>query len=553
MMTLDTILIPKISCLSQHEVSSQSMEVDYQNDKHDVHSDDTDTPMFMATLAGTMHQSMQCPSAVTKGNQPVNDRLSAENDGASNKRGSGVTSIDIDPAHQNGNDKLTQIQSGLRSAGEIRMENMEMEIGFGNTTENVKSVSPGRSMETALQSNGKSVTEGNQEMIQSELIIPSFLKDRLQEYFPNEVVAVEMRQTNLSNVNHPISGNHTFPAREIFATYRNGPTANFDSPPILEGNRILMDDPWIEGVSGSEYRQVSQNLDNSFGRQSVIVDQTHPDDPQLSRELKHVNPQRTDTPIATKSTDALCIGISVSGTALDKSKSHPIRSVINENLQIAKETPRMGDKDFSQLADTDRNTQSVHSLDSKKDTSEAKSDDAFTRQNSNSTTPDIPVSNGKIDVGILKESTLGTQIDSYNTSVEFRQALIDRITHQLDLQIKNNITEMKITLQPESLGAISLKLKMQDGKLNAQIDVHNPEVRSALSVSIPQIQAELTQRGIEVQRINISSFGETFGNAPKQGQQLKQKSTSKQEITDDDSDPVPLTKSLGYNTMELVI
>jgi flagellar hook-length control protein FliK len=98
-----------------------------------------------------------------------------------------------------------------------------------------------------------------------------------------------------------------------------------------------------------------------------------------------------------------------------------------------------------------------------------------------------------------------------------------------------------------------VKMKVDNGKLKAEIDVSNASTKTMLEANISQLQTTLTSRGIDLQHIDIVSADQT-GLGTSDGHQGTKEQKSKQtyhgdnELTQDDS-----SHDYGYNTMELTI
>ncbi len=136
---------------------------------------------------------------------------------------------------------------------------------------------------------------------------------------------------------------------------------------------------------------------------------------------------------------------------------------------------------------------------------------------------------------------------------EASRDVVDQVIRGLSLTLVEGAQEVRMTLKPESLGDVFLQVRMEEGKMQAQIDVSQPAVKAALDGQIADLRLALQQRGIDVQRIDIiagsPSAGDGGGN---QTGRFRQK-MSRHAVGPDDQEADPAARSLGYNTLELIM
>ena len=65
--------------------------------------------------------------------------------------------------------------------------------------------------------------------------------------------------------------------------------------------------------------------------------------------------------------------------------------------------------------------------------------------------------------------------------------------------------QLKVSIFPEHLGQLDIRLSTVDGKVAAQIITSNPMAKEALELQVYQLRNSLIQQGIQVDRIEISS------------------------------------------------
>ena len=137
---------------------------------------------------------------------------------------------------------------------------------------------------------------------------------------------------------------------------------------------------------------------------------------------------------------------------------------------------------------------------------------------------------------------------------ETAQSVVDQVVKHLAMQVNGENSEVRIKLQPESLGEVTVHVKMESGKMQAQIDVSQAGVKSALEMQLPQLRQSLSERGIDVQRLDVSFGGDhpTRESGGGQGER-KQRQGSKRMFTVDAVEQYDTGRLMGYNTMEMVM
>ncbi len=146
-----------------------------------------------------------------------------------------------------------------------------------------------------------------------------------------------------------------------------------------------------------------------------------------------------------------------------------------------------------------------------------------------------------------------TSQDSAAGLTKMPDALLDQVVSSVVMQVHENSSQMKILLQPESLGEMFVKVKVDDGKVNTQIEVSNPTTKTMLEANIGQLRENLSARGVDMQHIEIvasnqTGLGTSDGRSETQGQKLKRSFYNDTEDTSEEN-----LHDLGYNTMEFVI
>lgn len=84
------------------------------------------------------------------------------------------------------------------------------------------------------------------------------------------------------------------------------------------------------------------------------------------------------------------------------------------------------------------------------------------------------------------------------------QKPIDQILNNIPTTITGSTQQIRVSLNPEELGAVRITFKQQDEQIEGLIEIQNNEVRKDIEKSIPQIAAALAESGVMVRRIDIA-------------------------------------------------
>lgn len=107
--------------------------------------------------------------------------------------------------------------------------------------------------------------------------------------------------------------------------------------------------------------------------------------------------------------------------------------------------------------------------------------------------------------------------------------IIDQVVQKAELLVKNNSSEMKIQLQPEFLGKMTIKIAMEDGLLTARFITDNNQVKHLLDNNLASLRQSLEAQGIKVERTEVNvqlDSGGTFGGYQEGRQELWQRPDS---------------------------
>jgi len=86
---------------------------------------------------------------------------------------------------------------------------------------------------------------------------------------------------------------------------------------------------------------------------------------------------------------------------------------------------------------------------------------------------------------------------------QFADQMSKFLVKQFQLTQGNGTTEAKLTLTPEHLGQVDIRIVMHNGTLTAQFIADNPAARDMLENQMAQLRASLNGQGLQVDRIDV--------------------------------------------------
>ncbi len=133
------------------------------------------------------------------------------------------------------------------------------------------------------------------------------------------------------------------------------------------------------------------------------------------------------------------------------------------------------------------------------------------------------------------------------------RALMEQVKQALSLQMREQTTEVRIRLQPESLGTMVLSVQQDDAKVAAEIRVEHSAVKAAIDTHLPNLRQALQSQGIDFQRLEVvvadQSMGREFFHQAQPSQKRRARNSS---LHATEAHEAFTPRSLGYNTLELL-
>ena len=89
------------------------------------------------------------------------------------------------------------------------------------------------------------------------------------------------------------------------------------------------------------------------------------------------------------------------------------------------------------------------------------------------------------------------------------QDIMNQITEQIRVHVKQDTTEMELHLHPASLGSVKVQITSAGGVMTAVFTTENETVKAALEAQLIQLKDNFTQQGLKVEsvEVNVSAHG----------------------------------------------
>lgn len=140
-------------------------------------------------------------------------------------------------------------------------------------------------------------------------------------------------------------------------------------------------------------------------------------------------------------------------------------------------------------------------------------------------------------------SNIPVAINDPSWSTSFNQQII--------MFNRQAIQNAEITLNPQELGSLHIKLAMHDGKMQLQMITAYDVVKGVLEAALPQLRFSLAEQGIELQQADISHFSASeHSNQNAMGQHANRQQQPKISSTHVDPDTMPEIPAIAQSIMK---
>jgi len=116
------------------------------------------------------------------------------------------------------------------------------------------------------------------------------------------------------------------------------------------------------------------------------------------------------------------------------------------------------------------------------------------------------------------EGQIHIPISDSSTVIQSQPAL--QVADKILVNIQNGVQEFNMTLNPEKLGQVAVKMVIENGVVNLHVQVQNAAAHNALSAGLGELRALLENNSLQVAEIEISMYS---------GEEQQEKETAQQE------------------------
>ena len=116
------------------------------------------------------------------------------------------------------------------------------------------------------------------------------------------------------------------------------------------------------------------------------------------------------------------------------------------------------------------------------------------------------------------EGQIHIPISDSSTVIQSQPAL--QVADKILVNIQNGVQEFNMTLNPEKLGQVAVKMVIENGVVNLHVQVQNAAAHNALSTGLGELRALLENNSLQVAEIEISMYS---------GEEQQEKETAQQE------------------------
>lgn len=116
---------------------------------------------------------------------------------------------------------------------------------------------------------------------------------------------------------------------------------------------------------------------------------------------------------------------------------------------------------------------------------------------------------------ILNEASHAAHADTQRSAVEStvsvkteapvsNREVMDQITDSMKTEVRVGESEIRMTLKPESLGEVSLKIVTQNGIVTAQFIAENQRVKEIIESNFNELKESLAEAGVSISELSVS-------------------------------------------------
>lgn len=125
---------------------------------------------------------------------------------------------------------------------------------------------------------------------------------------------------------------------------------------------------------------------------------------------------------------------------------------------------------------------------------------------------------------------------------QFANEMTNLVVNKLEFVKLQGFTEARISLNPEHLGQVDIKITMQNGQLVAQFMTRNSDARELIDQQMSQLRSALQGQGLQVEKLEVTQSSQSSssqfyqdGRQPGSGQQDSNRRSREKDVPSDDA------------------
>jgi flagellar hook-length control protein FliK len=124
----------------------------------------------------------------------------------------------------------------------------------------------------------------------------------------------------------------------------------------------------------------------------------------------------------------------------------------------------------------------------------------------------------QLQPGMQQGGTVGTDVRMAGALMRMTdETVMEQINAKLQTVLRSGMSEVRIQLRPESLGEVSMRIRMEGDVVLAKIEVQNQQVKEIMERNLPMLKDALAQQNINAGTFDVqvnNGSGRHFGNMP---------------------------------------
>lgn len=124
----------------------------------------------------------------------------------------------------------------------------------------------------------------------------------------------------------------------------------------------------------------------------------------------------------------------------------------------------------------------------------------------------------EVQLGAQQKQAAGMEARLSGTLLRMTdETVMEQVTGKLQSVMRSGMSDVRIQLRPESLGEVSMRIRMEGDVVLAKIEVQNQQVKEIMERNLPMLKDALAQQNISTGTFEIqvgNGSGRHFGNMP---------------------------------------